>query len=346
MTSGRCSSVGLALLASLTVACFGGEARDLGPTAPVEIGRIERIVVASGTIEPEKQVEVRTRLPGIVRQVHVAAGDTVTSGTLLVEIDRELLEARSQEAHSRLEASRIERRYARREFERVSALHERGAVAQQGFEMAEARYQTARAAVAHDQATVTSLDVQLRYALVRAPMAGQILDVAVEQGDAVASVASVTGGTRLLTLATAQPLHIEGLVDESEIAHVAIGQPSRVRAEAFPDRVFAGHVRKISPIGTRRENITYFEVEVAIDDPAASLLRPLMSADADIVTQVVEDARLIPEVALLYGGDQIFVERVTKSNEVERREVHIGILENNRVQILDGLVADDRVRIR
>src|SRR3954471_21863857 len=114
-------------------------------------------------------------------------------------------------------------------------------------------------------------------------MRGKILDVLVEDGDAVSAVTAVTGGTLLLVVADPTLLHLKGLVDENEVAHVAVNQPARLRTEAYPDRVFTGTVRHIAPLGARQQNVTYFEVEVLVTDPDAALLRPKMSADADII---------------------------------------------------------------
>jgi HlyD family secretion protein len=332
-------------LACLALACSGGNGVEPSPTAAVELGRIERIVVATGTIEPEKEVEVRPRISGIVERVYVVDGDRVEQGQPLVQIERELLEARAKETRSRLEGSQVELRYAKIELERARALREGGAVAEQAYERAEAKYKTAQAAVSRDLAAVESL---LGYSEVNAPMSGMILDVDVEEGDAVSSVTAVTGGSRLLTIAAANVLHLKGLVDENEIVSVAIGQPARVRTEAYGDKIFEGRVREISPIGERQQNVTYFEVEVLIVDEEASLLRTRMSADADIITQVVEETLLIPETALLYEGREVYVELVSGPNasDVERRRVSIGIVDSDRVQVLKGLQAGQQVRLK
>ena len=221
-------------------------------------------------------------------------------------------------------------------------------MAEQALEEAAARVEMANAAVARDEAAVESLAVQLSYTRVNAPMAGKILAVDVEPGDAVSSVTAVTGGTRMLTIAAADVLHLKGLVDENEIVRVKVGQPARVRTEAFGERIFRGRVREIAPIGDREENVTYFEVEVLILDPNSRRLRTRMSADADIVTDIIENALLIPETALLYEGGDILVELATtgSSEQPERRKVEIGIVDSGRVQILEGLNEQDEVRLR
>jgi HlyD family secretion protein len=210
------------------------------------------------------------------------------------------------------------------------------------------RQRSADAAVARETAVLDTLQIQLGYATVTAPIDGAILDVDVEIGTAVASVISVTGGTRVLTIADDRTLHLEGLVDENDIAWVKIGQPARVRTEAYPGRTFAGNVRKIKPLGERQQNVTYFKVEVLITDADAALLRPRMSADADIVSEVVEDALIVPETALLYEGDRIYVERKVGGAELEfaQATVRVGILESGRAQVVDGIAAGDEVRLK
>jgi HlyD family secretion protein len=335
----------LALSPALALACGGGEAAP-APTATTERARIERIVVATGTIEPAREVEVRPRIAGIVERVHVEAGDDVEPGQLLVEIERELLASMVREAEAAVREAEVERRYAQIDLTRSAELEKSGATSPQQGDTARSRHERAGAALARAQAVLDNLKTQLSYANVTSPLKGRVLDVPVEEGSAVSPVTAVTGGTLLLSLATAETLHLEGLVDENEIARVAVGQPARIRTEAFPDRVFEGRVRKIAPLGERVQNVTYFEVEIEVTDPEASLLRPRMSGDGEIVTEVVEDALVVPETALRYRGDRVWVERVAAEGAVEERAIEVGIVDGDRVQVLSGLAAGEEVRLQ
>jgi HlyD family secretion protein len=339
---------GACLLALALAACSSPQARETTPTAKVERARIERIVVATGTIEPENEVEVRSRISGIVEKIDVEAGDQVTRGQPLVELERELLAAQVAEARARLAGAQAELTRASSELRRAVKLKDGGTMSASQEEDAITRQRSADAAVARETAVLDTLQIQLGYATVTAPIDGAILDVDVEIGTAIASVVSVTGGTRVLTIADDRTLHLEGLVDENDIAWVKVGQPARIRTEAYPGRTFAGNVRKIKPLGERQQNVTYFKVEVLITDADAALLRPRMSADADIVSEVVEDALLVPETALLYEGDRIYVERKVGGvePEFEQATIRVGILESGRAQVVDGITADDEVRLK
>ena len=210
-----------------------------------------------------------------------------------------------------------------------------------------ARHEAAKARVARDRAALESLDVRVRYATVRSPLAGRVLDVYIEEGSAVSAVTSPTGGTALLSLAGAEQLHLRGLVDENEIARIRVGQQARVKTEAYVDEIFTGRVRDVAPIGERRQNVTYFEVEVELSGANTQKLRPRMSGDAEIVVEVVEEALWIPETALLYDGDRIYVE-VTNGVPagVRQVDVEVNIVDDGRVQVTNGLEVGTEVRLQ
>jgi multidrug efflux pump subunit AcrA (membrane-fusion protein) len=149
-----------------------------------------------------------------------------------------------------------------------------------------------------------------------------------------------------MSLAGTNTLFLEGKVDENEIMRVVIGQPARIRTEAFSDRAFEGIVREIAPVGERIQNVTYFEVKIEITDEDTQLLRPRMSGDADIITEIVENAVTIPETALRYRGNQIYVETVVRAEppRIEPVDVTIGIVDSDRVEVRSGL--DEGVEVK
>jgi HlyD family secretion protein len=342
----KLSTLGLAAL--LAMGCSAGDGSELGPTARVERASIERIIVATGTIEPEREVEVRPRIAGIIERIHVDDGDVVEKGQVLLEIERELLESQVRESEAAVQEAAVELRYAKIAQDRSQELEGRGAASQEARDEANSRYQRARAGVARARAGLETLSTQLSYATVRARSAGRVLQVHVEEGGAVSPVTAVTGGTILLTLAGTELLYLEGLVDENEVARVALDQEARVRTEAFGDRTFTGRVTDIAPMGKRIQNVTYFEIEIEIIDDDAQVLKPRMSADADIVAEVVKNALVVPETALRYRGEQIYVDTVVRSSspKLAPKDVEVGIVDGSRVQVTSGLDEGDEVLLK
>lgn len=335
-------------LACLLAACADGSSPEPAPVAEVATGRLEDIVVATGTIEPKREVEVRSRIAGIIEEIAVEEGDEVEKGRVLIEIEKELIGAQVREARAALRAARVEQRFAKIDLERLAELQRRRAVSDSDRDAAHSRYEQALAQVEKAAAALDFLDVQLRYATVRAPHSGRVLEISVEEGSAVSPVTAVTGGTVLLRMAGTDRLHLEGLVDENEIARVAVGQRARIRTEAFGDRTFEARVRDIAPVGQRIQNVTYFELEIEVTDEDAQLLRPRMSADAEIVTGVIEDAVYVPETALRYEGEAIYVETVHGDGDegTRRSEVELGVVDGGKVQVVRGLEPGERVLLQ
>ena len=336
----------LAIAIVVTVRWRGRE-EPIGPTATVERGAIERIVVASGTIEPEHLVEVRSKVSGIVQRFHVDAGDRVAVGQVVAEIDRETLEAAVREARAVVHEAQVERDHAAVELQRKESLFRRGIESTDVVDQVRADHARADARLERARATLERLEQELAYATITAPIDGVVLQRELNPGAAVASVASVTGGTVLMTIADTSQMHLLGVVDENEIARVRVGMDARIRTEAYTDRTFPGRVRKIASIGDRKNNVTSFKVEVTVLDGIEALW-PRMSADADIVSEVRDNALIVPEATLLYKGNDIFVEIVghASGSHVTQRPVRTGVSNHNRVEIVDGLAEGEVVRLQ
>ena len=320
---------------------------DIGPTARVERGSIEHLVVASGTIEPEQLVEVRPKISGIVEHFRVDAGDRVKAGQVVAEIDRETLEAAVREARAVLQEARVATDQTALDLHRTENLFGRGVESKEALDRARNQHAGGAARVERAEATLEKLEQELAYATITAPIDGVVLRRSLDPGAAVASVAAVTGGTVLMIIADTSRMHLLGKVDENEIALVKVGQEARIRTEAYPDRVFAGRVRKIASIGDRKENVTSFEVEVDVLEGGDSMW-PRMSGDADIVAEVHADALTLPEAALRYEGDAVLddvVERNSAPRLVPRR-VRSGVVSGGRVEIAEGLAEGDEVKLQ
>jgi HlyD family secretion protein len=332
---------------ALAVVRFGRAEPDIGETVRVAREALERVVVASGTIEPEHLVEVRPKVSGIVERFAVDAGDRVQAGQVVAEIDRQTLEAAVREARAIVQEARVERDHAGIELERRVNLFKGGVDSQDALDRDRAAHARAEARLERAKATLERLEQELAYATVSAPIDGLVLRRELNPGAAVASVASVTGGTVLMTIADTSQMHLLGTVDENEIAQVRVGMEARIRTDAYPGRTFAGRVRKIASLGDRKENVTSFKVEVTVLE-GVDQLWPRMSGDADIVTEVRPSVLVLPEAALLYDGDAVLVEVVERASSphLVRRPVRTGIFNADRVEIVEGLAEGDEIKLQ
>ena len=360
----------IACAAYVSISCGGANAGEAGfQTVRLSRGDIEHTVIATGRIEPYSKVEIRSKVNGIIETIHVDEGDAVTKGQPLVELDKDILrtrvnearaalaKARSRHEQSLIEASTVEVELAKKKYDRTHELLTQGliyeeqmddvettlAVANQQYRARQAAVSMAEAELSAAAAALERSENELGYATIVSPMDGIVLSRDVDVGSAVASVVS-TMGTLLMTLGDMREIHIVGDVDESDIGLVREGMPARITVESYPERKFQGTVSKISPLGTEKDKIMNFEVEIAIEDTEA-LLRTNMTADAEIIVARHEDVVLVPQNAVRYKRSRSYVEAPDPGSETGKRPVSVdlGISGTDFSEVLSGLKEGDEV---
>lgn len=210
----------------------------------------------------------------------------------------------------------------------------------------QAKLKQAKAQVMQAQASLKQLEEQLSYTTIVAPMDGVILSRDVEKGDAVSSIL-VLGSTATLVMTEGDTteVYVQGKVDESDIAHVYLGQPARIKVESFRDRVFQGKVTKIAPMGVEKDNVTTFEVRVSINNPGGEL-KSQMTANAEILLDEHKHVLTVPENAVMYDAQKNATVAVPDKKQKEgfrKIPVKVGLSNGSVTEILSGLKAGDQV---
>jgi HlyD family secretion protein len=226
-------------------------------------------------------------------------------------------------------------------------------MAVQKQESAKANLETAAAAIARaeasleqQQAAVSIAEENLRNATIFSPMDGIVLSRDREVGDAVSSILLLgSSATLIMTVGDLNEVYVKGKVDESDIGRVYLGQPARIKVESFKDQSFQGHVTKLSPMGTEKDNVTTFEVRVSISNER-HLLKAQMTANAEIILDEHKGVLAIPEGAVVYNKDKSTAVQVPDpANEKGVRKVAIttGISNGAKTEVLKGLSAGQQV---
>jgi len=347
---------------------------DPSKLAAVEKGDIARSVVATGKIQPLTKVEVKSKASGIVKRILADYGDPVKQGQILVELDKEELQARVREleamllsAQASFERSQVEAQgtdlpFLKSAAERAHSLFKQGLIAPSLRDDAEKDYQLGlnkqraavsnvsvnRAEVARARAALERAVTDLRNSTIASPMNGIMLSRDVEVGDAVSSILVLgSQATLVMTLGDTSSVYVRGKVDEADIGKVWMGQPARITVEAFKERKFEGKVTKISPLGAEKDNVTTFEVKVSIDNPSGEL-KVNMSANAELIREEKKSVLLVPEAAVVYDKDRkTFLEVPDPKGENGRRKItaQIGISNGVKTEVVsaEGVKEGDKV---
>ena len=332
-------------------------------TAEVTIGQVTKAVVATGEIRPLSIAEVKSKIGGVVRKFFVEEGDMVGKGQKLAEIIPTATPEQLVYARERVMTARLAMEQAERKLRRAEELAEKKLVSIEAIEDAETELSittakcdaalaelrvleqgAARRESGSGEYTGSQTAGALEDMLILSPVSGIVLSRDVDEGSSVIAMSSAYGGTSLMKLADVSRMHFEGYVDESDVAKIHEGMPTKIFVDAMPDTTFNGVLTKIAPQGEKQEGVVNFRVEAEITEDT-SLLRTGMSADVQLVLEERVDVLTVPEGAIIYEGDSTFVELVDETAVAGKRRavIEAGLSDGIKTEIVEGLAEGDKV---
>jgi HlyD family secretion protein len=371
----------LMVLAALGAAAFF--ARNLVLGKPVQTvaatrGALTQTVVASGRLVTPQRVSVGTTITERVARIPVEEGQVVKRGEVLIVLDdtneraalaeaqaavaqaqaklRQLREVALPAAEQTLAQARANALQARQNYERTTALREKGFVGQaqqddarRALDVAESQlraaelqiasnrptgsdYAMAQTALEQAQASLASAQAKLAQTVIYAPADGVLISRNVEPGNVVQP------GKELMALAPSGETQIVVQIDEKNLSLLALGQQALASADAFPDKRFAAEVIYINPgVDPLRGSV---EVKLRVPQPPA-FLRQDMTVSVDIEVAHRSDTVIVPADAVRDAtGAQPWVLALNGHRAV-RRPVKLGLRGDSRIEILAGVAAGD-----
>jgi HlyD family secretion protein len=196
-------------------------------------------------------------------------------------------------------------------------------------------------------ARLQEAQVNLQDSIVRAPFNGIITQEYATVGAFVTpttSASTTASATSTAIFAIARDLEVKALVPEVDIATLSDGQSVEVVADAYPQEIFKGKVRLVSPEAVVEQNVTSFEVRVTLETGKEKVLSG-MNANLTFLGEEIKNAVVVPTVAIVTQKGDTGVLIVGKDNEPEFRSIKIGSSQKNQTQVLEGLQSGERIFI-
>jgi len=297
--SGSFAALRMTVVASLLLfACK----KEAAPVAYQALPIVRRDIVvsaqASGSVQPDTTVEVKSKASGEILDLAVETGQAVKRGDLMVRVDPRIPRNAVAQAQADLEVAQARLTNANSQKRRADELFKSQSITEQEHEQALLDYANANAEVIRARVALDNARDQLDDTNVRAPINGTIIEKQVERGQVISSPTNdVGGGTVLLKMADLNLVQVRTLVDETDIGKIQPGQRATVTVDAFPNRPFEGTVLKIEPQALTEQNVTMFPVLVRIDNKDG-LLRPGMNAEVEVHVGRRDDVLAVPNAAL------------------------------------------------
>lgn len=301
------------------------KADKLDELPPVEVvtlgrGRIEAVLRFSTNLEAESEVQVFSQAARQVTELLVEEGRKVRKGDVLLRLQDE-------EQRSALAKAESQLRKAEREYERQKSLFSQELISEQAFN--NATYE-----VEQLQLAVEDAQRNLGYTQVKAPIRGTITQRAVNLGD------QITVNQHLFDIVDFDSIVARVYVPERELERLDLGQPARLFADsvAGPERV--GKVMRIAPVVDPKSGT----VKVTVAIPTDQGLLPGMYVEVELVTNVHQDALLIPKRAVIYDNNQALVYRLQDDQTVTQTFFDVALSDRDYVEpVGDRLAAGDRI---
>ena len=273
-------------------------------------------------VEPNRIVTVSAEVNGRVERIPPEEGSKIRAGDLLIKLNTDLILPEFESAKAQVERDQIE-------FDRMTNLAKENATTQRDLDNATSQ-------IAISKARLEGIRARLERTSIFAPTAGVLNDLLVEEGEYVDS------GNPVAQIVDTDTVKVVVEIPERDIAYFAIGE----KADIFVDtkgqaRSLVGTISFISELADPRTRTTRTEITL---DNKQRLLRSGQIVHVRLTRQILKDTILIPLLAVIPMEDGKAV-YVVNSTQAKRREVEIGIIRGDQVQITSGLEPGDKLII-
>jgi HlyD family secretion protein len=321
-------------------------------TEQAEIADITKKTVATGSIVPRREVEVKPKVTGVLSELYVEPGKIVKFGDQLGKISIIPDAGQINQAESAVRTAQISLDNARRELDRNEALFKQGVVADAELQ----KFRTEFALRQQDLATATSTLQLAREGATRAQgksstlvvtatAPGMVIDVPVKVGFSVIQANSFNPGTTVAVIADMDDMIFDGRVDEAEVAKIKENMKLSIKVGAIEKDKLEGTLEYIAPKGKEIDGAIQFEIKAAVAKKPGIQIRANYSANADIVLDEKKQVLAIREALVQYDNAKPFVEIETTPQTFVKKDVKLGLSDGIKVEVLEGVTKADKIKI-
>lgn len=276
--------------------------------------------ILPAVIEPNRVVTVAAEVAASIDRIPPEEGDAVEKGDLLIQLNRDLIQPQVATAQAQYKRDQIE-------YERMASLVKSDAAPRQDLD-------NAISELAATEAALEEARARLERTRIVSPVAGVLNDLPVEEGE------YVSPGTPVAEIVEVDTVKVVVDIPEKDIGFFSVGDTVKVLMDIKGhEKSFEGEITYISQLANRQTRSTPTEITL---DNRKGLLRSGQIVRVRLVRRVLDDAIMIPLLAVIPLEDG-YAAYVVKDSQAERREVQLGFIQGDRVQILNGLEAGDQL---
>lgn len=320
-------------------------------TESMFVSSLVKKTVATGSVIPENEIEIKPQLSGIIDALYVEPGQAIKKGDLIAKIKVIANMSSLNSAENRVNRAKIAQRNAQRDYDRNKPLHGQGIISDQEFQILQQALDNANEelSAANDNLVIVRDGVSTKAAgasntMVRSTISGTVLDVPVEVGNSVIEANNFNAGTTIAFVADMNKMVFEGKVDESEVGKLKIGMPLVLTLGAIEDKTIEATLEYISPKGVEDQGAIQFEIRAVVKSMNDVFIRAGYSANADIVLDRRDSVNCIAEALVQFDQGKPYVEVETSPQVFEKRFIELGLSDGINVEVIKGINAGDKLK--
>ncbi|MFB6342590.1 efflux RND transporter periplasmic adaptor subunit [Saccharicrinis sp. FJH62] len=320
-----------------------------------EIGNIINKTVATGSVVPRQEIQIKPQISGIIDEIYVEPGDHVEKDQVIarVKIIPDMVNLNS--AESRVKQAEIKLNDAKLDYDRQKELYDREVISKSEFQKVVTSYNASKEelAAANNNLQLIKEGVIKDYAnasntLIRATITGMVLDVPVKEGNSVIQANTFNDGTTIATIADMSDMIFEGKIDETEVGKISSGMDLMLTIGAIEEKKFDATLTYVAPKGVEENGAIQFEIKADVKLNDKDFVRAGYSANADIVLDKKDSVMTIDESLVKFENDTAFVELFKGEEDgkqiFEKKEIKTGLSDGIKIQVLNGLTLDDEIK--
>jgi HlyD family secretion protein len=331
---------------------------------------IAQKTVVGGNIIPRQEVEVKSKVSGIIEKLLVQPGQHIRKGDTIALIQPIPNMLYSNAIESQIEQAQINWRTAKSEWEMHKPLYDQQLISASTFEkvihqlqLTQERLRAEKDNLQLLQKGISSRKDKISNRVISS-IDGIILDIPHKEGDYIIEPSAYQSGTTIAVCANMEDLIFEGLVDESDIGKIQEGMSMILNISALelaiqndnnvPDSnnspsqnnllSLEGKVEFISPKGTTDQGTIKFLIRGNITNPHNYPLKANYSANAYIYLDQRQQVMTINERNLITDGNNFYVDVYGNNQQIERRSIQIGISDGLQVEVVKGLIMGEKLK--
>lgn len=312
---------------------------------------IERKTVATGSIVPRKEIEVKSQVSGVIDKLYLEAGSQVKAGDKIAKVKIIPNVVALNNADVRIKRAAINFKNTEKELNRQHELYEQKVISESDYNQFLLSYNLAQQEVEAAENNMqlikegASKQEGLSSNIVRATSSGMILDIPVKEGSFVIESNTFNDGTTIASIANMKEMIFEGKVDEAEVGKLTEGMDLSLTVGALDTVSFTANLEYISPKGVEDQGAIQFEIKAAVSLRSDKFLRAGYSANADIILENKGQVLAVKESDIQFDEDEkAYVEVMVAEQKFEKRVLETGISDGINIEIVGGLTEEEKYK--